>query len=142
MKNISLKLATGFILLIAAAFVMSFKYARLQQAVFTAPASADAKVNPVKGDANATAEGKKIYAANCSICHGSKGLGDGVAAAGLSKPPANHSSVAVQKLTDGAIFWKITEGNSPMPAYKQVYSETQRWQLVNYIRTLAKPSKK
>ena len=129
-------------LTIASVFVMSFKYSPPQQAVFAAPASADAKVNPLKGDAAATAEGKKIYDANCAICHGMKGMGDGVAAAGLSKPPANHSSAAVQKLTDGAIFWKITEGNSPMPAYKAVYTDAQRWQLVNYIRTLAKPSKK
>ena len=137
-----MKLLTGLILLVTVSSVMSFKNVRIQQAVFTAPASADAKLNPLKGDAGATAEGKKIYDANCSICHGMKGMGDGVAAAGLSKPPSNHSSAAVQKLTDGAIFWKITEGNSPMPAYKAVYSETQRWQLVNYIRTLAKPSKK
>ena len=137
-KNLGIKAA----LLIAATVVMSFKYIIPQQAVFTAPPSADAKVNPVKGDAAATSAGGKLYQSNCAICHGAKGLGDGVAAAGLSKPPANHSSVAVQKLSDGALFWKITEGNNPMPAYKAVYSETQRWQLVNYIRTLARPGKK
>ena len=142
MKSTAIKLRTISAVVVTLAFAMSFKYITPQQTVFTAPASADAKVNPVKGDAAATAAGKKIYDANCAICHGSKGMGDGVAAAGLSKPPANHSSAAVQKLSDGALFWKITEGNSPMPAYKAVYSETQRWQLVNYIRTLAKPSKK
>src|SRR5579863_2230349 len=109
-----------------------------QMAKFVAPASADALVNPLKGNAAATAEGKKIYAGNCAVCHGDKGQGDGAAAPGLSKPPADHSSAAVQKQSDGAIFWKISEGNNPMPAYKTVYSETQRWQLVNYIRTLSK----
>ena len=140
MKKMPIKFNVTALLVLTVAFIMSFKYIP-QQAVFTAPASADAKVNPLKGDAGATAEGGKIYQANCAICHGAKGMGDGVAAAGLSKPPANHSSAAVQKLSDGAIFWKITEGNSPMPAYKTVYSETQRWQLVNYIRTLAKAKK-
>ncbi len=142
MKKISRKVKIGFILLVVGIFIMSFKHTKFQQAVFTAPASADAKVNPLKGDANATAEGKKTYDANCAICHGSKGLGDGIAAAGLSKTPANHSSAAIQKLTDGAIFWKISEGNNPMPSYKSIFSETQRWQLVNYIRTLAKQPKK
>jgi mono/diheme cytochrome c family protein len=113
-----------------------------QAAVFTAPASADAMANPLKGNADATAAGKKIYDSNCSICHGAKGMGDGVAAAGLSKPPANHTSQAVQKLSDGALYWMITNGNAPMPAYKATYTDTQRWQLVNYIRTLAKPLKK
>jgi len=141
MKMNSIKLITGLIMLVGFILLMSFKIAP-QAKVFTAPASADALVNPLKGNTDVIAAGKKIYDANCSICHGMKGQGDGVAAAGLSKPPANHTTPAVQKLSDGAIFWKITEGNAPMPAYKAIYSETQRWQLVNYIRTLAKPTKK
>jgi mono/diheme cytochrome c family protein len=134
----------SWIMILALALsTMSFKAERkIQMAKFVAPASADALKNPLAGNATSIADGKKLYDANCAICHGAKGKGDGVAAAGLTKAPADHSSVAVQKQTDGAIFWKIAEGNNPMPAYKAVYSETQRWQLVNYIRTLAKPSKK
>ena len=109
---------------------------------FVAPKTADALVNPSKENASATVEGKKIYITYCAPCHGDKGKGDGVASAGLSKPPADHTSSAVQKQTDGAIFWKISEGNNPMPGYKKAISETQIWQLVNYIRTLSKPSKK
>ena len=142
MKKISKNFRIAIALLVALAATMSFKYMAPTSPLFTAPASADAKVNPLKGDAAATAAGGKLYQANCAICHGAKGLGDGVAASGLAKPPANHSSVAVQKLSDGALFWMISEGNTPMPSYKAVYSETQRWQLVNYIRTLAKPAKK
>jgi len=105
---------------------------------FAAPKTADAVNNPLKGNATATAEGQKIYVTYCTPCHGQKGKGDGVASAGLSKQPANHTSAAVQEQTDGAIFWELSEGNNPMPAYKKSLSETQRWQLVNFIRTLAK----
>jgi len=70
-----------------------------------------------------------------------KEKGDGVASAGLSKPPADHTSPPVQQQTDGAIFWKISEGNTPMPGYKKGLSETQIWQLVDYIRTLSKARK-
>ena len=105
---------------------------------FAAPKTADAVNNPFKGNATATAEGQKIYITYCTPCHGQKGKGDGVASAGLSKQPANHTSAAVQEQTDGAIFWELSEGNNPMPAYKKSLSETQRWQLVNFIRTLAK----
>ena len=108
---------------------------------FPAPASADAVVNPLKGNAAATAAGKLIYTQYCVTCHGTKGKGDGIAAPGLPKPPADHTSDFVQKQTDGAIFWIITQGNNPMPTYKTTLTETQRWQVVNYIRTLAKPKK-
>ncbi|MFI5186788.1 MAG: c-type cytochrome [Chitinophagales bacterium] len=109
-----------------------------QSRKFPSPLSADAVANPLKGNAEATSEGKKIYTSYCVPCHGSKGRGDGIAAPGLSKPPADHTSDFVQKQTDGALFWIISEGNNPMPTYKTTLSETQRWQVVNYIRTLAK----
>lgn len=112
-----------------------------QKGKFPAPASADAIVNPLKGDAAATAEGKKLYVQFCATCHGNKGKGDGIAAPGLPKPPADHTSDFVQKQKDGALFWIITEGNNPMPTYRTTLSETQRWQVVNFIRTLAKPKK-
>ncbi len=112
-----------------------------QQKVFTAPSSADAMQNPFNGNAGATTNGKATYTTYCVPCHGDKGRGDGVAAAGLSKPPADHSSAKVQAQTDGALFWKIFTGNNPMPSYK-ILSQTQIWELVNYIRTLSKAKKK
>lgn len=108
---------------------------------FPTPPSADTMRNPLKENASATLEGKKIYIQYCVACHGSKGKGDGVAAPGLLKPPADHTSDFVQKQKDGALFWIITEGNNPMPTYKTTLTATQRWELVNYIRTLAKQKK-
>lgn len=105
---------------------------------WVAPASANSVTNPLKGNADATAAGKKTYTIYCVVCHGAKGKGDGIAAAGLQKQPADHTSARVQSETDGSLFWKMSEGRSPMPPYKGVLTETQRWQLVNYIRTLAK----
>ena len=43
---------------------------------------------------------------------------------------------------DGAIFWKITNGRPPMASYKLALKDSQRWQLVNYIRELGKVSVK
>ena len=108
---------------------------------FPSPASADTIKNPLKGITTATLEGKKIYTQFCATCHGNKGKGDGIAAPGLPKKPADHTSEFVQKQTDGAIFWIVTQGNNPMPTYKTTLTATQRWQVVNYIRTLAKPPK-
>ena len=98
-------------------------------------------VNPLKGQPDAIAAGKKLYGTYCAVCHGNKGKGDGIAAAGLNPKPADHTSAKVQNQTDGAIFWKITNGRAPiasMASYEKTLTETQRWQLVDFIRTLAK----
>lgn len=108
----------------------------------TAPPTADILQNPVKGDKNATYEGRKVYAVNCTRCHGEKGRGDGPDTAGLALPPADHSSPELQKLSDGAIYWMITNGHNAMPTYQSHLSDLERWQLVNYIRTLARPARK
>jgi len=132
------KITKGSILFVFATIVCIAALA--QQKVFTAPASADGMQNPFKGNAGATANGKVTYTTYCVPCHGDKGRGDGVAASGLSKPPADHSSAKVQAQADGAIFWKIFTGNNPMPSYKML-TQTQIWELVNYIRTLSKAKK-
>jgi len=74
----------------------------------------------------------------CAICHGKKGKGDGVAGMALKPRPADFTKDVIQKQTDGAIYWKLTEGKAPMAAYKETLSEEQRWQLVNFIRSLRK----
>jgi len=142
----SIKVTHLFIACLSFALLMlSFSFRNVKTpapAAFVAPAWADTIKNPLKGNVSSIADGKKTYTTYCVVCHGDKGKGDGVASAGLSKPPADHSSVAVQRQSDGAIYWKMSEGNSPMPSYKSSLTVTQRWQLVDYIRTLAKPAKK
>src|ERR1039458_139216 len=54
---------------------------------WVAPASANNINNPLKGNADATTVGKKTYTTFCVVCHGNKGKGDGIAAAGLQKQP-------------------------------------------------------
>jgi len=102
------------------------------------PASAIELKNPFVGDANAIKEGKKLYVTYCTPCHGNSGKGDGIAAASLNPKPADHTSDAVQSETDGAAYWKLTEGRGPMISYKQLLTDNQRWHLVTYIKTLGK----
>ena len=107
-----------------------------QDGTWIAPAGASDFENPYNNDANATKAGKKLYSQNCSICHGVKGKGDGLAGMALDPRPSDFTKEIVQNQADGAIHWKISEGNAPMAAYKTVFTEEQRWQLVNYIRSL------
>jgi mono/diheme cytochrome c family protein len=109
---------------------------------WVAPAWADTLNNPLKGNEEATQKGKEIFQNTCALCHGQTGKGDGPAGAALQPHPKNLTSEKVQSQTDGAIFWKITTGNPPMASYKDVFSETQRWQLIDYIRLLGKKQDK
>ena len=117
-------------------YVPKTEYVAIQQKKWVAPASADKIANPLKGDANAAASGKKLYKAMCFVCHGPKGKGDGMGGAGLTPKPTDLTSEAVQSQTDGAIFWKIAEGRAPMAGYKTSIPEKKRWEIINYIRTL------
>ncbi len=112
--------------------------ASTQPGDWKAPPEADKLINPIKGDAKATASGKKLYNQMCAICHGNKGKGDGMAGINLNPRPGDLSGEKFQSQTDGAVFWKISEGRSPMASYKTALTETQRWHLINYLRTLKK----
>ena len=101
-----------------------------------APARAAKKKNPVASDDKSIAAGKTVYVGNCLACHGKTGKGDGPSAAGLEPHPGDLSSSKVQDQTDGELFWKVTVGRKPMPTYEKTLSEEQRWQVVNYLRTL------
>ena len=109
-----------------------------QNGPWVAPPIADNKRNPYQDNEEAMKDGKKLFNQLCAICHGAKGKGDGVAGMSLNPRPADLTKAVVQSQTDGAIFWKMTEGRAPMAEYKSSLSEEQRWQLVNYIRSLAK----
>ena len=104
------------------------------QGEWKAPAEAIATKNPVKGVGNA----KKNIETNCVTCHGPNGKGDGPAAAALPPPkPADWTSAKVASETDGELFWKISNGRGAMPPWKHL-PEKDRWEIINYIRTLQK----
>ena len=93
-------------------------------------------VNPAEGNKSAVKKGSALFKQRCVVCHGEKGYGDGPGSRALNPKPANLSSDLVQSQTDGEIFWKISEGRGPMITWKKVISEEDRWNLVNYVRTL------
>ena len=124
-----------------AALLLGLQTMMSAQTTWTAPASAKGVKNPVAADAASLAAGKKAYAKECLSCHGTKGKGNGPSAATLEKAPASLLTERVAAQTDGELFWKITEGKKPMSSANKTLTETQRWQVVNYVRELGKKSK-
>lgn len=106
------------------------------------PAWTDTITNPYTHISSSADSGKVTYMKICSVCHGNGGKGDGVAAAGLPIKPANHTGVIVQSQTDGSLYYELTNGHAPMPAYKTILTDRQRWQLICFIRTLKPKSAK
>ena len=105
---------------------------------WSAPASEAQKKNPVAANESSLAAGGKIFLKTCATCHGKTGDGDGPAVIQLNIHPAKLSDPKLATEPDGALFWKITTGKKPMPSYGKRISETDRWNLVNYVRTLSK----
>ena len=108
------------------------------QAPWTAPAAAGKVSNPIPSNEKSLAAGKAIYTKICYDCHGKKGKGDGPKSGDLDKSPQNFTSEKFQSQSDGALFWKITEGRKPMPTFRKDLTEDQRWQVINNLRVLGK----
>jgi len=109
--------------------------------VFAADAPDIPKVtNPIAASAESNARGEKLYVKYCSKCHGLTGNGAGPSAHGFSTNPrqlwAWHNADAS---ADPYLFWFITNGRTDMPPWGVILSENERWDLVNYVKTIAPP---
>jgi mono/diheme cytochrome c family protein len=103
------------------------------------PATAKARKNPIPSTPESIKAGKELWSTNCKSCHGSKGLGDGTKAAQLKTEPGDFSLATFQSQTDGEMFYRLSEGRDDMPASKKkIPDEEDRWNLVNFIKTLKK----
>ena len=109
-------------------------------AVFPITACAQGKKAPAASEA-----GKALYEDKCAHCHGIEGAGDGAAAENLLPRPRDftrglykiRSTESAQLPTDQDLFDIISNGmpGSSMPAWGEILSENERWQLVAHIKT-------
>jgi mono/diheme cytochrome c family protein len=97
--------------------------------------------NPVPATTGGLAAGQQTYREHCQSCHGERGDGRGEKAAELAVAPGDFTDTQkMGGITDGELFWQITKGRLPMPAFAGKLSEEKRWQVVDYIRTFAGPA--
>jgi len=96
-----------------------------------------APTNPVPADKTSIARGAELFNINCKMCHGETGQGTGTIAAFLiKKKPADLTSLLVQSKSDGTLFLTISNGFGFMPPMNENFTVRERWDLVNYVRTL------
>jgi len=95
--------------------------------------------NPVPADQASVARGAELFHVNCAICHGDDGKGNGPIAAFIVNKPADLTGFLVQSLSDRAIFATISNGvPGKMPALNENLTVRERWDVINYIRSLQK----
>jgi mono/diheme cytochrome c family protein len=95
--------------------------------------------NPIPRSAESIARGRQLFEVNCAVCHGAEGRGDGAVAASLPQHPEDLSRIAPPPIfPDGVVAYRIANGVNIMPAFKATLSENEIWDLLNFIRSLAK----
>jgi mono/diheme cytochrome c family protein len=83
-----------------------------------------------------------MYGYDCAMCHGDSGNGKGDLAADMKLQLADFSDPkSLQGKTDGELFYVIKNGKGQMPAEGTRAKPDQIWNMVNYIRSLAKSAK-
>ncbi len=93
---------------------------------------------PVPSDPNSLQRGKIMFGITCQICHGITGTGNGTLSGFFNPKPFDLTSAQVQNLKDSDIFLAITQGFGIMPPYAENMGINERWDVVNYVRSLKK----
>ena len=103
------------------------------------PAEAAKMVNPFKPTAVSQAHAKKVYGYDCAICHGVNGDGKGDLAA-EQKPPLKDwtDPAALKDMTDGEIFYIITNGKGTMAGEGNRAKPEDVWNMVILVRSFVK----
>jgi mono/diheme cytochrome c family protein len=98
-----------------------------------------APLNPVPADPVSLQRGEVLFSLHCVQCHGEAGKGDGPIVEfwrGDAKQPADLTDPRFATQPDGALYLTITQGFGSMPALAENLTPRQRWDVINYVRTL------
>lgn len=124
-----------FVVVIALIF-LSIGLAALHKTPWQVPVEEKLRKNPLAASESNYNAAKPIYNEYCANCHGDSGKGDGSDAMMYDPAPSDLTDAShMNKLSDGEIYYQITQGKKPMPSFRKKLTEEQRWQLVILVRS-------
>lgn len=95
--------------------------------------------NPVQADGVSLQRGEALFGYHCTPCHGQGGQGDGSIVEfwreDARKPP-DLTEARIGEYSDETLYRIITQGLGGMPPLRENLTERQRWDVINYVRTL------
>ena len=101
---------------------------------------ATTKANPFANDPSALSAGLAHYKENCLECHGARSIDAEELAKGLNPAPPMLDMAEFQKMSDGQLFWVVSNGirMTGMPAFSPTHTEDEIWKIVTFVRHLPK----
>jgi len=93
-------------------------------------------VNPVPADEVSIQRGRILYDMHCQLCHGPQGHGDGALAGYFDRTPQNLAGAQISAEFDGSVYLTIGQGFGQMPSLAENLTPRERWDVINYVRTL------
>jgi mono/diheme cytochrome c family protein len=98
-----------------------------------------AKKNPVPPTPEGLAEARKLFGYNCAMCHGKSGDGKGDLVADMKLELRDwRDASSIENMTDGELFWIVSNGKGKMPGEGDRTAEKIRWNFVNLVRSFGK----
>jgi len=92
--------------------------------------------NTVASDDVSLQRGAILYSIHCQLCHGSQGHGDGPLAHFFDRTPQNLTAEQISDEFDGSVYLTILQGFGQMPSLAENLTSRERWDVINYVRTL------
>lgn len=113
-------------------FILAFSVHNLFADEWIVPEEKKSEVATFKFTDEVITKGLDLYNKNCQSCHGIPTKKNW---ANIQPVPGDMADEKFRKDTDGDLFFKITAGRGPMPQFKNILGEQDRWSIVAYIRT-------
>ncbi len=120
-------------LLLFTSIVFAASLMRVSAQQWVVPDDQKGKTAPFMFTPDMQKQGEGIYTKNCVSCHGMPGKDNWVKQ--LSPPPGDLGVARAQGQSDGELYYRITAGKAPMPEFRNILSDDERWWVIAFLRS-------